>query len=464
MQRVKIGFFVFIALIIGFVYSSETAYSELYIEKVYYVSVDGSDENPGTLKAPWRTIQKAANTLVAGETVLVRGGVYEEFVHIRRSGSATEGFITFRAYPGERPILEGKNLKPSDDHDSLLLISKASFIAVHGFEIRGLSTYSANHYISGFKVNGGGSYISIINNNIHSISNHSSNGNAHGLVVYGDSITPISNIIISGNEVHHLVSGSSESLTLDGNVKDFVITYNKVHDNNNIGIDIIGHYNTCPAPCIDQARNGIVSNNVVYNIDTASNPAYGGLGHRAAAGIYVDGGTNIIVENNEVYNSNFGVELASEIYGKTTSNVILRNNFLHHNHGAGIIMGGSGIDNGGSRQNVVIHNKLYMNDTMDQGYGEITLQNYNVDNIFANNMISTSSKKKFIQNDEMTGSGNIMYYNSYYYIDKLNPIMLHPIDAMSTVWNAFKTKSVYNNSMFGKPLAPEKNGVYFPIE
>jgi hypothetical protein len=32
----------------------------------YYVSASGNDANAGSLSAPWRTIQKAANTLVAG--------------------------------------------------------------------------------------------------------------------------------------------------------------------------------------------------------------------------------------------------------------------------------------------------------------------------------------------------------------------------------------------------------------
>ena len=33
----------------------------------YFVAPDGDNDNPGTEGLPWRTIQKAANTLVAGE-------------------------------------------------------------------------------------------------------------------------------------------------------------------------------------------------------------------------------------------------------------------------------------------------------------------------------------------------------------------------------------------------------------
>src|SRR2546430_6204833 len=36
----------------------------------YYVAPTGSDSNPGTSAAPWRTIQKAANTLNGGDTVI----------------------------------------------------------------------------------------------------------------------------------------------------------------------------------------------------------------------------------------------------------------------------------------------------------------------------------------------------------------------------------------------------------
>ena len=41
---------------------------------IYYVTPDGDDANPGTESQPWRTIQKAADTLVAGDTVYIRAG------------------------------------------------------------------------------------------------------------------------------------------------------------------------------------------------------------------------------------------------------------------------------------------------------------------------------------------------------------------------------------------------------
>jgi len=48
---------------------------------------------------------------------------------------------------------------------------------------------------------------------------------------------------------------------------------------------------------MDQARNGVCTDNVVYNITSYGNPAYGK--DRSADGLYVDGGKNIIIERKQ---------------------------------------------------------------------------------------------------------------------------------------------------------------------
>src|SRR5512143_1598022 len=59
----------------------------------YYVSIDGSDANGGTLAMPWRHIQYALDRVGAGSTVYVLNGVYNEFVTFTNSGSASGGYI-----------------------------------------------------------------------------------------------------------------------------------------------------------------------------------------------------------------------------------------------------------------------------------------------------------------------------------------------------------------------------------
>src|ERR1700720_1871461 len=79
----------------------------------FYVSTTGNDSNPGTQTAPWRTVQHAADTVHAGSTVNVLGGVYEELVRINKSGKAADGFITLRSYPGETAVLDAAHFTPS---------------------------------------------------------------------------------------------------------------------------------------------------------------------------------------------------------------------------------------------------------------------------------------------------------------------------------------------------------------
>src|SRR6476619_4878241 len=82
-----------------------------------YVATTGNDTNVGTLAAPWRTVQKAANTVAAGDTVLVRGGVYNERVTVNVSGTAAAGYVSFRSYPGETAVLDGTGVTvPSTDN------------------------------------------------------------------------------------------------------------------------------------------------------------------------------------------------------------------------------------------------------------------------------------------------------------------------------------------------------------
>jgi hypothetical protein len=46
---------------------------------VYYVASNGSDDAAGTEGAPFKTIQKAASLVSAGDTVVVRHGSYTGF-------------------------------------------------------------------------------------------------------------------------------------------------------------------------------------------------------------------------------------------------------------------------------------------------------------------------------------------------------------------------------------------------
>jgi hypothetical protein len=358
----------------------------------FYVSTTGNDSNPGSQSAPWRTIQHAAETVRPGSTVNVRGGVYEELVSINVSGNAMDGYITFQSSPGETPILDAEHFTPSG-RQAVLTIHNQSYVRIEGFEIRNFRT--AEHRLAplGISVMGAGSHIELLKNNVHHIEQKfegrdrpGSGGNGFGIAVYGtDAKTPISELVIDGNEVHHLQTGSSESLVVNGNVTNFRITHNTVHDNNNIGIDVIGFERTAPDPAVDQARDGVVSGNLVYNITSRGNPAYGDDVN--SDGIYVDGGTRILIEQNVMHDVDFGIELASEHKDRATSYITARNNLIYHCHTAGISIGGYAPERGHTEHSTVVNNTLYDNDTSKTGSGEFQMQ-WNMENdVFANNIV-----------------------------------------------------------------------------
>jgi hypothetical protein len=388
------------------------------VPAAYYVAPDGDDTQPGSFSQPWRTIQKAANTVQAGDTVKVRGGVYNETVTIPVSGSAGRGYITFQNYLEETPTLDGTGLAVPDRDTGMFLIVDQSYLIIKGFEIRNYQSAIVDRVPVGINVQGAGHHIEIRDNHIHHIETTAPpqgpdrlGADAHGILVLGTAAPDsIHDIIIDGNELDHLKLGSSEALVLNGNVELFTVTHNIVHDNDNIGIDLIGFEGTSTG-AYDRARNGVIINNTVYNIDSRTNPAYGG--ERAAGGIYVDGGTAITIARNRVYASNIGIELASEHRAGTTSDVTVRNNFVFNNHAAGISLGGYDAERGGTEHCAIVNNSLYSNDTGQQGNGEIAVNYRARDNVIKNNIVYANSQNLLI-GSEYSLTNNEVDYNLYF--------------------------------------------------
>jgi hypothetical protein len=76
----------------------------------FYVSLGGSDSNPGTQAQPWRTVGKAAAATAAGDTVIIGPGDYDEHVYETTSGTAGNR-ITYRAEPARGASLRGFRLR-----------------------------------------------------------------------------------------------------------------------------------------------------------------------------------------------------------------------------------------------------------------------------------------------------------------------------------------------------------------
>ena len=122
---------------------------QFIIAQDFYVSdSNGSDNNSGTLEAPFKTINKGISMVSAGGTVYVMDGVYQNenygnvdpstntnmnnqhVVTINKSGS--EGaYITLRNYPGHLPKIQ------FDGRGGIVISNNMNYIIVEGFEVEG---------------------------------------------------------------------------------------------------------------------------------------------------------------------------------------------------------------------------------------------------------------------------------------------------------------------------------------
>ncbi|MEV0136535.1 ricin-type beta-trefoil lectin domain protein [Dactylosporangium sp. NPDC050688] len=85
-------------------------------QATYYVAPDGSDTNPGTIAAPFKTVERArdvvrtVNANMTGDIyVYLRGGTYQigSTIEFTPSDSGTNGYrVVYAAYQNERPVLD----------------------------------------------------------------------------------------------------------------------------------------------------------------------------------------------------------------------------------------------------------------------------------------------------------------------------------------------------------------------
>jgi hypothetical protein len=354
----------------------------------YFVSTGGNDTNAGTLAAPWRTIQHAANSVQAGDTVQVEGGTYNEIVTMKTSGNATAGYITFTNYPGPSPVVDGTGLVAGGQTGLFSLEGTFNYIVIQGFEIRNFSSSSKGKVPVGIDFEGAGSNIEILNNHIHNIAQTLSScnaANALAIALYGTQApASINNVTLYGNEIDHNTTGCSENVSFDGNVQYFVEANNSVHDGDNIGIDNIGFEGVSPNSAYDQARDGWVFGNTIYNISSTTNPVY--HNQVGADGYYCDGCTRIIVERNLIHDSDLS-EMASEHSGKVSSYVIFRNNIIYHSLYVGLSIGGYSSKVGGTDHCMIVNNSLWDDGIHgSSGLGELQIQYHATNNTIENNI------------------------------------------------------------------------------
>ncbi|PQP85135.1 DUF5123 domain-containing protein [Paenibacillus sp. PCH8] len=391
---------------------------------IHYISPQGDDSNKGTIQSPWKTLQYAADHASPGSTIYLREGVYHQKVKITRSGRSSGNPTLFSSYPQEKVILDGEGLSVRGI-EGLIEVEHASYITIQNFEIRNFTTTLGGQVPTGIYVHGAGEHIQLLGNTIHAIANDAPpegpdlrGRDAHGIAIYGtEHPIALRDIIIKDNELYDLTLGSSESLAINGNVDTFAILNNTIHDTDNIGIDLIGYEGISEDDTYDQARNGIVRGNEVYNITSNNNPSYGTdlpNDSNSAGGIYVDGGKDHMIEQNRVYQSDIGIEIASEHAGRSTSNITVTDNLIYSNRLTGIAMGGYDEERGATEDSKIMYNTLVGNDTLNAGNGQLFMQSRTSNNTFMRNILVSASSDVLIYNEYTSNTGNVFDHNVYY--------------------------------------------------
>ena len=340
-------------ILIAFVFSSKIQAKEYYVN-----SLTGNDTNIGDKNSPWKTIQKASNTLIAGDTVFIMAGTYTPTQKIEPINSGTNSnYINYLTYPGDEQlvIIDGVNI-PLPNWFGVFTISSKNYIKVSGIKV--INSSYAGIFIEKSS--------NIILENNHIDKTHSS----------GISVWDCNNITIDRNEVRHAcwpTGGLQECITIS-NTNLILVKNNLVYDGGSIGFGGGGE----GIDLKDGCTNGIVSNNMVHNV--------------ASVGIYIDAykrnQSNIHVLKNTVYNV-FGVGIATvSEEGGSLENVIISKNIVSNCDERAMVIHWTNKPNYIIKNIYVQHNTFYNNgEGLDIGVHSLG-ENINIiNNIFSKNSI-----------------------------------------------------------------------------
>ncbi len=339
--------------------------------------------------------------LQAGDTVLIMNGTYQIDTHPSNkeinpvnSGNAVDGYISFEAYPGHAPVLDGgNNMLPNG---GLITIANRDYIRVSGLTVQNVDDDDE----------GIGIYVEN-SRNIVIENNHVRHIDSSGIQVFSKDFRPgqpSANITITGNEVEDTNRGGpNEMITVSG-VDGFEVAYNKVHSRHvggggGEGIDIK-----------EGSQNGTVHHNEVWDLNT-NRP-----------GIYLDAWDqttrNIDVYSNVVRDiDTFGIYIGSERGGLLDS-INIYNNLVYDNRRAGIALADESSFSGTEPlHNINIFNNTIAYNGTDIGwYGSIYLENPFIDNLLVANNISYENGG-FQISDIPVGATNVTIENNLLFGD-----------------------------------------------
>jgi hypothetical protein len=333
----------------------------------YYVSMTGSDQNPGSITQPWKTFRKAVETMLGGDTVYIRGGTYNEPVKINYKTNTTGQYLTLAAYPGEEVIVDGTGIVIDYNQEGLIYVKRTDYVRISGLKVQ--------------HSNGAGIYIGYANHVIVE------NNQTYDTVKSGISTWGATNVVIDSNDIalacnpHPNYPMSEENISVD-NTSNFEIKNNYVHKASNIADGSSGGEGINVK---DGSSFGKVHNNVVHLDERADGKPSNRLGFGLDAWNNANGTHDIEYYNNVSYNNYVGFIVSSE-QGGPVENIKVYNNIAYNNASAGFaVVWWSGTKDGTKKNIQFFNNVSYHNGI---GFENTSPKNQNVvvrNNIFSQN-------------------------------------------------------------------------------
>jgi hypothetical protein len=279
--------------------ASTAAPTEAPESNTYYVSSTGDNHNPGTLNAPWRTIAYAVENIKAGDTLYVRGGIYQETIVITADGTPANT-IMISGYPDEEVIIDGNgNTLPAHNSGAYLVKILGDYVRFSNMTIQN----SGEHGIGVF-----GSYSQIAHLIIF--------GNwRRGAGLGGDyEVAEYLDVHDNGMVNYQGSTGQDPTALTAGRSPNFAtIRHCKVYRNWGIGLSTY------------ESTNTIMEDNISF--DNYSN------------NIYISDATDVLFQRNLIYSTGFmdtyggqpqtGIAVWDEIYQPASARITIINNIVY---------------------------------------------------------------------------------------------------------------------------------------
>lgn len=311
--------------------------------KEYFVATSGNDQQSGLKNQPFKTIFKASEAAMPGDTVTILGGEYQltrQFSPVRSGFPAK--WILYRGAPGQTAVFDGSSIKKklqkgdsvqfSRETAGLFQIEKVNYLRFENIQVR-------NSDAAGFIVRGPEcKKIELIG-----CKSHQTHNSGIGLW-YCDSVLVKNCEITAANDngLKYYQPGQRrggeaphEALSICGALF-FEVCYNHLHDCYKEGID-----------CKEVSRHGTIHHNLVHDVPRQ---AY-----------YTDAWFGLLEDvefhSNTAYKCMWGFAISVEGKGSELRNVRFHHNLIYNMTGAGVLFGMWG--NNLLRSDIHIYNNTF---------------------------------------------------------------------------------------------------------